>query len=183
MNIVHFLIDIYFAAVLGVAGLTKLDDPHFFSSQLHHQNILPKWSIGVTSKCFPYIEITLPILLLLTTSILKVLATFCILMLFFSFLIFNLMLDSKKRYKSDCGCFGKYLQQRGFNISIKTSFLQFLLAMFLVVLSLWMIVLPWVFYLVSAVLYIAAICWLAWRMWQRHRRLAKSSAPIITPSL
>ena len=184
MGIFHFLIDIYFAAVLGVAGLAKLDDPHFFTSILHHQGILPKWSIGIIGKIFPWLEIVLPVLLLITTNIYKIAITIFTLILLIFFFIFNTVVYSKKRAESGCGCFGKYVRQRDFGTVVTTSFIQLILGMLLVVLSLWTYPFSRGYYLISSVLYIAVFSWLAWRTWQRHRRfaMAEKSAPIITSS-
>ncbi len=82
MGVVHFLLNIYFAAVLGIAGLAKLDDPNFFISVLHYQHIFPKWSIPILGKVFPWIEIAFPVILLISVNIYKSITTVFLLIIF-----------------------------------------------------------------------------------------------------
>jgi len=110
---------------------------------------------------------------LISTNVYKLVSTVILLILFTLFLIFNIILHSSKHvHQSHCGCFGKYVRRKNFNIGIRTSLIQLLLALLLVVLSLWESPLSWMYYLFSAFLYVVVLGWLAWRTWQRHHQFA-----------
>lgn len=175
MEAVVFLLTLYFSAILGIAGLTKLDDPRFFRSVLHHQQILPKWGINGVSKIFPWIEILLSVALLASPNLYKVAVAFLLLFLFLTFFIFNILLYRRKRSGANCGCFGKHVERKGLNTDIITSFIQLILAVLLVVLLFWAHPLSMGYYLVSSILNIVILSWLAWRTWQRHQRFTKEN--------
>jgi hypothetical protein len=167
MNVLYFLLAVYFAMVLGTSGLAKIDSPAHFATVLRHQQLVPDWSFNVISKFFPYLELILSFLILASPNIFKPFIVFVVFILFLMFSIIKLILFARGQ-STDCGCYGKSLSQKIENSGIVVSFVQVILALFLFVLTLWLSPLPWIYYGVSALLFAIAFCWLTWRTWQRH---------------
>lgn len=49
LQLTQLALDCYFAAVLGVSGLAKIDNPALFAVTLRRQRLLPRWSITSVS--------------------------------------------------------------------------------------------------------------------------------------
>lgn len=58
MDIIHYMLDLYFAAVLVTAGIAKIDDYQSFVRALSIHKI-PPWGIPAVKTAFPWIEILL----------------------------------------------------------------------------------------------------------------------------
>src|SRR5690349_16898511 len=82
MNVLSFLLVVYFAMVLGTSGLAKLDSPAHFATVLRRQRLIPDWSINVISKSFPCLEIILAFLILASPNIFKPFIAFAVFILF-----------------------------------------------------------------------------------------------------
>ncbi len=168
MSIIHFILDVYFAAVLGVAGLAKLDRSRFFHSTLHYRYHLPDWSAKIIGRTFPYVEIFLSITLLIATNTLKSVVTIAILALFSIFFVMHTREHISRKASDDCGCYGKALRRSGIQTNIITLFIQLSLAACLVFLTLFFAPLAYSYYLVGTVLFIGLYSLLGWNLWKRH---------------
>lgn len=169
MNIVHYILDIYFSAVLGIAGISKIDGSQAFIISLRRLYLLPEKSANFIGICFPWIEICLSILLLLATGTIKLIVTICVLSCFILFFYFNVTVRLRHRSTSDCGCFGKALQRRGVNTNGITSLIQLILAFLLTIMAFRSDTLSWIYYLAGSTLFVGMYAWLLWRTWQRYR--------------
>ena len=169
MNILRFVLDIYFAMVLGTSGLAKIDSPAHFATVLRRQQLLPAWSVPLISKTFPWFEIIIAFLLLLAENIFKTLVVFIVFALFLLFSIIKLILLVRGQ-STDCGCYGKALSQKIEESGIVVAVVQVIFALGLFVLTLWQFPLPRIYYGVSAVLFATGFGWLTWKMWKRHSR-------------
>ncbi|HZO73320.1 MAG TPA: MauE/DoxX family redox-associated membrane protein [Ktedonobacteraceae bacterium] len=181
MNIVHYILDIYFSAVLGIAGISKIDGPQAFIISLRRHYLLPEKSVSFIGICFPWIEICLSVLLLAATGTIKLIVTICVLICFVLFSYFNVATRFKHRSTSDCGCFGKALQRRGMNTNGITSLIQLVLAFLLTITALQSDTLSWIYYLTSSVLFVGTYVWLLWRTWCRYRRLNAVRSQALSP--
>lgn len=63
LTMLHFLLSLYFAAMVGVAGATKLSDPKYFKATLLLQGVLPARVTTNFALLFPCGEIVLSLLL------------------------------------------------------------------------------------------------------------------------
>ncbi len=167
MNILRFLLDIYFAMVLGTSGLAKIDSPAYFATVLRRQQLLPAWSINLISKAFPWFEIIIAFLLLLAESTCKILVVSTVCVLFLTFLLIKVILLVRGQ-STDCGCYGKALSQKIEESGIVVAVVQAIFALGLFSLTLWQLPLPRIYYGVSAVLFATASGWLMWKMWKRR---------------
>lgn len=64
MSLIHLSLDAYLAAVLLVAGLSKLGDPKSFVAALHHQGVFPTTGIPAVTLFLPPFQIGLAFVLL-----------------------------------------------------------------------------------------------------------------------
>lgn len=119
-------LELYFAAILGVSGLAKLDNPEQFAAILRRHHILPTWSIARFSKLFPWLEVILAIWLVM--GIKPLLSAGLIFILFAGFLIVETVLVVTKR-ASECGCYGIVYRQKVDGASIATAVILCLLAL------------------------------------------------------
>ncbi len=60
MAVATLLLELYFAAMLGVCGLAKIENPTYFASTLRRHGILPQWSITGVSRLVSSVCGTLP---------------------------------------------------------------------------------------------------------------------------
>lgn len=178
MGILRFLLEMYFAAILGTAGFAKLDHSQLFLLTLQRLRIFPDWSTGAISKIFPWFEIILAFSLLLIMRPYKFIVDLIVLVFFIFFLIFNIVTSIENAPPKDCGCYGRALRRQGLRTERVTLFVQLILAGLLVFLSLWAVPLPTFYYLCSAVLFAGVSGWLGWRVWQRHLYFARVNQSI-----
>ncbi len=181
MSILHFILDVYFAAALGVAGLAKLDRSRFFLSTLHYRYRFSDRNAKIIGKTFPYFEILLPIALLITTDTVKSIVTIAVFALFIIFFVLHIVEHITRLASDDCGCYGKALQRSGIQTNILTLFIQLFLAICLVFLTLFFAPLSYSYYLVGSILFISLYSWLGWNLWKRHR-FAKKTRLLPSPS-
>ncbi len=62
--LLQFVLLLYFAAVLDVSGLAKIEDPQQFAAIMRRHRLLPAWSIGMVARVFPWAEVLLASMLL-----------------------------------------------------------------------------------------------------------------------
>lgn len=119
MSIIVFILKLYLAAVLGVAGLAKLADRQQFFATITSFQILPSWSVILAGTALPWLEIVIAVELITDISpILTALTTF---VLFTGFLILKIILAATRK-TTDCGCFGtaQYQMKNGANIVVSS---------------------------------------------------------------
>lgn len=166
MQFLTLALDCYFAAVLGTAGLAKMDDPAPFAATLRRQHLLPTWSVGTIGRLLPSLEIAMAGALLSSIAAIPV-ATFTVL-IFAGFLVVQILLLAT-RHGSDCGCYGPASSHRIEGASIATASLLLMLAG----IHLWLVIettaIAWHWRLAIGVLGAVAGSRLGWRTWQRRR--------------
>jgi hypothetical protein len=166
MRFLTFAFDCYFAAVLGIAGIAKLDDPAPFAATLRRSRLLPAWSIGTIGSLLPWCEIFLAAALVIGVA--PVLVAALIVLLFAGFLASQslLLLTASE---GSCDCYGAASAHRVEGASVATTAMLFVLA----ALHLWLVIeaaaIAWDWHLAAGVLYAVAGSRLGWRTWQRRQ--------------
>jgi uncharacterized membrane protein len=177
MNIIHYLLDFYFAAALGIAGIAKFDDPSSFEAVLA-ENKFPRWSIVSIKNMFPWVEILVALCLQITSNTSKLFVSGVVFLLFLFFFFINISSYMRHNSGKNCGCYGKAMQGEVASAKILSSGLQLLLSSGLVAMSIWAKPLPGIFYLGSSAIFIVGFLWLLGRTWQRKivfSRIARGS--------
>lgn len=64
LPLLAFGLTCYFAVVLGVAGLAKLDQPDVFANSLRQYRLLPYWSLNPISRVVPWVELAASVALI-----------------------------------------------------------------------------------------------------------------------
>lgn len=176
MIILHFTLDLYLAAVLGVAGLTKVKEPAAFALALRRQRILPLWSIPYVSRLLPRAEVVLASILVIGVA--DVMVAILVLTLFTIFLIVEATLLMTGR-ATGCGCYGARAQKVT-GASVTTSICLLCLA----AVHMWAAIdgalVPWPWRLTAVLLLWGAGGWLLWRV-MCLRRWRASRSPASSP--
>jgi hypothetical protein len=166
MTFLTFALECYFAAVLGIAGLAKLDDPMPFAATLRRMSLLPAWSIGTISRRLPWCEILLAAALVIGVApalVAALVVLFCA-----GFLAAQALLMLTKR-DGACGCYGAASAYRVEGASVATA----VLLLFLAACHLWLVItaaaIAWHWRLPAGVLYAVAGSRLGWRTWRRRQ--------------
>lgn len=167
MNALRLVLGFYFAAVLGVSGLAKLEWREYFAATLRRHQLLPAWSIGSVSRNFPFLEVLVAVMLV--AGVAPIFTATVVVVLFSGFLVIEMLLLRIKR-TDDCGCYGGAHPQRVEGPSLVAG----AILVFLAVLHLWVVAQGtradrrW--RLGGGVLYFGIGGWLVWRMWGRRQR-------------
>lgn len=165
MNALSFVLSFYFAAVLGVSGLAKLERPGAFARVLKKQRIFPAWSVKGFSYSVPCGEIVLA--LVLASGAAPTLTAIVVLALFAGFLIIETILLTTKR-SATCGCYGALLQRKVDVSSLLTSSILVCLA----AVQLWLVLtaptVDWRWRIVPAIIFYGLACWLSYRTLRRR---------------
>jgi hypothetical protein len=120
LSALSLALDLYFAAMLGVSGLSKLANPLAFKVSLSRYRLFPSWLTNALSRSLPWIELTLA--LALPVGIAGGVIGALNAILFSSFLgIETLLVLSGRRAK--CGCYGATLGRTVDGSTVVTSFL------------------------------------------------------------
>ncbi len=167
MAIIHYCLDIYFAAVLGIAGITKIDDPQTFVRTLNNYSF-PKWGIPILQRTFPWVEVICAFFLLITFDVSKLVVAFLLLILFISFLFLNVSSFIRNAPDKNCGCYGRALQHEERSTKVITTFIQTLFTIVLLLLVIQTKPLPSIFYIISSLLFVIVLLWLLYRVWQKN---------------
>lgn len=109
MTIVYFILDLYFAAILGVAGLSKVAQPSMFMHILQRHRILPLWSLSVVTRIVPWGEVTLAGTLVV--GLFPRATDAFVLALLACFLMVEGILLATGR-ATECGCYGAMYRQK-----------------------------------------------------------------------
>lgn len=131
MFVVYFLLELYFAAALGVAGIAKLDSAGSFLSLLYNAHF-PKWSIAIAGKAFPWFEILLSLTILVMPQEYMLPVSLLLFSLFLTFFCFNFWMVWKSPLAKNCGCYGQALKQENLEAKTVASFFQLLLVCFFI---------------------------------------------------
>jgi hypothetical protein len=99
----------YLAAMLGVSGLTNIDDPGYFEYTLRRQRILPACGIPLTARIVPWLEVAVAVALI--GGLAPVLTAVVALLLFTTFFVIETILVATRR-ATECGCFGVAYPQK-----------------------------------------------------------------------
>ncbi len=118
MTIIHFGLDLYFAAILSVSGLAKVEHPALFAATLRKQHLLPAQSVAGASYVVPWAELVLAVMLVL--GLVPAVTSGLVLGLFCSFLIVDVVLLTTKR-SVDCGCYGNAHARKADSASVVTA--------------------------------------------------------------
>lgn len=166
MSLLAFTGELYFAAVLGVAGLAKIGNPRRFATALLQQKIFPAWCINIFVKIVPWIEIVIALMVIFNAV--EPLTAILILALFIVFLGLKIFLLATGRVE-DCGCYGSAKPEEVDGASIVVSALLVLFAAG----HLWLITrgasVGWLWRLPVGILFTGTICFLAARTIIRRR--------------
>lgn len=166
MNLITFILELYFAAMLGVSGLAKAEQPERFADTLTRHRILPRWSVYPVSRLFPWAEVALAGLLVVGLAPLA--AAIATLTLFAIFGVIETVLVLTKR-ATECGCYGVAYPQRVDHASIATSAILTMLAITHLWLTGHVAPVSWYWRLGGSILFLAAGAWLGWRILTRQR--------------
>ncbi len=173
--IFHFSLNCYFAAVLGIAGVAKIDSPRFFASSLRTiYKFSPRTSFWL-SRVFPWVEIILALMLLMPIHIFQVNVAFINSMLFGIFFLFHLR-TYFNHPAEDCGCYGKSLRKMGITTNIISSAIQWILSVMLLLLAIWSNTIVLFTYYVGLILFGGGFIWLLWRTRQRQKQKQRDYA-------
>lgn len=157
MTAIHFILDAYFAAILGVAGISKIREPAQFAMALRQQRLLPHWSIVRVSSVFPWAEVVLASVLIVGIG--NVISATLVTALFGGFLIIKVILVTTKS-TTGCGCYGHATANRVDSADLITSTALLCLA----ILHLWSAKTAapamWTWRLSAIVVFFAVGCWL-----------------------
>jgi uncharacterized membrane protein YphA (DoxX/SURF4 family) len=172
MDIAQFVLDLYFAAVLGVAGIAKVNNFSSFIHTLRDQYKMPDIHSEIIGRLFPWIEIFLAISLLTPILIYRFMIVCSVLLIFTLFLISKFLLLRGNHFKSECGCYGEITQNQNAFQNLITLIIQTALIILLGFITPFTSPLPWQYYLAVSVLLIGFYSWLLWKVWIRQRALA-----------
>jgi uncharacterized membrane protein YphA (DoxX/SURF4 family) len=178
MGVLRFILSLYFAAMLGVAGLAKMEQPDLFAAILRRQRLLPAWGIGAVTRLFPWCEIVLA-----SALVAGIAPRFVAVLLFALFAALTVMqayLLSARR-AAPCMCYGAWSTRNMAGASATTTTL---LACFAglhlgLVFHGAALAAPW--RVLASALFVGFEGWIGWRTWQRHQqpRRARYSARVI----
>lgn len=150
----RLLLEVYFAVLLGVAGLAKSVNVQRFADTLTRQHLLPTWSIQPVARIVPWLELGTAFLLLTglaAPGIAMILVTFCT-----GFLIVRFLLLYTGR-DTDCGCYGNTAPEAVNASSVATSVLWLVLAL----LHFWLVIMApgvhWLWRVIGPILFLGGI--------------------------
>lgn len=169
MGVIVFALDFYFAAMLSISGLSKVNDSEYFATTLRQQHIVPVWSVGIATKILPWIEILVAILLV--TGAIAMITAVIVLVLFIFFLGLKVFL-LRTGWAEDCGCYGNAKSQKIDVVSITVSFILTLLAIMYLWLATHTAPVSWIWRLIGGIILTGVDCFLLWKIVQKHRLLS-----------
>lgn len=121
------LVELYFAAMLGVSGLAKLDAPEHFEATLRVHRLWPAQAIRPVSRIFPWLEVVVAIALIIGFA--PAFTAMLTLLLFGIFLSVETILVVTRR-ATECACYGVAYRQKVDGASLIVSVILVTLAAF-----------------------------------------------------
>ncbi|MBE3561501.1 MAG: hypothetical protein IMW89_20115 [Ktedonobacteraceae bacterium] len=173
MSLASFLLELYFAAQLSIAGIAKIDHPQQFQDTILVSGNFPAWSVQWLRRIFPWFEIILACFLV--SGVAEQFAAVLTLVLFTIFLFFKLSLRKQWR-PINCGCYGNTLQEPPDTSSIGVATILVLLAGVLLSLVLYTPSAEWEWHLSTLALLVAADIFFFWKIvvrWRRRKSLVR----------
>lgn len=164
-QLTQLALDCYFAAVIGVSGLAKVDNSTLFAMTLRRQRLLPRWSITSVSRIFPWVEIILAGALII--GVLPALTAAFVLVLFSTFFVVEIIILVSRR-ETNCGCYGGAYTYKVDKASATTSVAFMVLAALNVWASSTTVPLAWPWRLPAATLFSIAGVWLLQHVMRRR---------------
>jgi len=155
----------YFAAMLMVAGFTKLNDPAYFAVTLRATRLLPAQSISLASKAISFVEILLAAILI--SGVFPTIGATINLALFAGFLVFKLFVIYRN-LPAGCGCFGYAYQTKIDSVDIAVSAILAALAAVYLWLVIWTEPVNVAVHVAAFTLFLAVGCAMLWRILQRR---------------
>lgn len=171
MAAIAFLLELYFAAMLGVSGLAKIEHPEQFANTLRRHDILPKWSIAGVSRAFPCLEVGIALLLIAGQA--RLLTAALVIILFASFAGTEIILVVTKR-ATECGCYGVAYPQKVDGASVFVFSLLIIAAAAHLGLVTIIPSVRWEWRLGGILLFGAYAVWLGWHLIARHREWSRA---------
>lgn len=170
VTLLRYLLTLYFAAMLGVAGLAKIERPDLIALLMHQQHILPTWCVRAVSRVLPWYEMTLAATLV--AGIAPLLVALLTLLLFTTFFMAQTLLLVMHR-GTPCGCYGAMAIKRAAPANVASAALLFCLA----AAHVWSVghipAIDWHWRIAATVLFASFAGWIGRRVRQRRtRRLA-----------
>lgn len=169
MSLLLLPVEVYFAAMLSISGLSKIDDLEHFADILHYQNLIPTKCVFLVARIFPFVEIVIAFLII--SGIAPLLSAIIALCLFTGFLLQKSVLLFLDRTE-DCGCYGQAKPQAIDAASIGTSTLMVLLVILLFWLTISVPPLPWQLRLGVSVLFFGGGIYFGQILILRHKKTA-----------
>jgi peroxiredoxin len=125
MSALTLALEMYFAALLGISGLAKIDDPQYFINVLRQERLLPSRSIPLVGRILPWGELVFAVLLIMGIGPFY---SALFLVAFFAVLLGVKCLLFVTGRTEDCGCYGSAKPERIDGASLGVSFLFLLFA-------------------------------------------------------
>lgn len=163
--LLRYLLALYFAAMLGVAGLAKIERPNLFALLLYQQHILPTWCVRAVSRVLPWYEIILAVALVAGVAPLLVAAL--MLLLFVTFVVAQVLLLLRHRDVA-CGCYGAMAIERARPASMASAVLLACLTAAYVWLVSHIPAIDWHWRIAATALFAGFAGWIGWRIRQRR---------------
>jgi hypothetical protein len=115
MTSIAFFLELTFAALLGISGVTKIDTPWVFQAALLNYKFIPSKIVPWIARIFPWFEIILAALLMSGVVIAETSVINLILFLLFFILKVYRLLSGQQ---SDCGCHGPVYTKQNATIDL-----------------------------------------------------------------
>lgn len=167
-------LDLYFASILLVSGLAKVDSLERFEVALRRQRLIPPLLVPAVSRIMPWLEAVVAGVLI--SGIMPVATAIVVLGFFSTFLVYEGTLVITKR-THECGCYGAAFSRNVDGASVVASTILVSLAAFHLPLTVWAEPLGMWWRLAASVMFSGVACTLLLTVLarrQRHRRLAGS---------
>lgn len=167
MALLRFALTLYFAAMLGVAGLAKAEQPALFAAILRQQRLLPAWGVGAVSRLFPWCEIVLAVALVAGITP-RFIAAF-LFTLFAALTVVQTYLLVAQR-AATCGCYGAWSTRNVAGASATATALLTGLAGLHLGLVFHVAAIAATWRVLAGATFVGFEGWIGWRTCQRHRQ-------------
>ena len=174
MAVLRFILSLYFAAMLGVAGLAKMEQPALFAAILRRQRLFPAWGIGAVSRLFPWCEIVLAVALVVGIAP-RFIATL-LFALFAALTVVQAHLLIARR-AVPCGCYGAWSTRNIAGASATTSALLTGFAGLYLGLVCHGAAIAAPSRVLAGALFVGFEGWIGLRTWQRHQQPRRARYP------
>lgn len=164
--LLHYSLGLYFAAMFGVSGLAKLEQPQEVGKALWRLSRLPLWGLTAIVYLVSGGEIVLATLLVLCIA--PVFTASVALIAFVIFLAFKIIAAVVRR-GADCGCYGAALRQPVEVSSVATSAILAVAGLIYIWATMHVATVPWSWRCLVGLCFLGSLAFLFLRMRQRSR--------------